>query len=193
MSDRYKRYRISSTRLKGYDYGQNGAFFITVCTRYREHFFGEIVISGNVETQYIASLHTTNIGKIAIGYWEEIPKHFPFIELDEFKVMPNHLHGILFIDKTKSGLQPEKEFVYFEEGFKNKFGPQSGNLSSVLRGYKAGVKSYAVKNSIRFEWQPRFYDRIIRNEDELSRIRKYIMENPDNWAKDKENQNGLYM
>ena len=202
MSDRFKeKYRIPSARLQGYDYGQNGAYFITICTKNRFHYFGEIetvemhhhtsesgapknVLSLGRETQNIASLQPTPIGKIAIEYWQKIPQHFPFVILDEFQIMPNHIHGIIFIGKIET-IKPG--------GYKNKFGPQSGNLSSVLRGYKAGVKTFAITNKVEFEWQSRFHDHIIRNENELNGIRKYIIENPENWNRDRNNNEGLLM
>ena len=78
-------------------------------------------------------------------------------------------------------------------GYTNKFGPQSGNVSSVMRGYKASVKSFATTNKIEFTWQSRFYDSIIRDYDEMKRIRKYIVENPENWFRDRNNKEDLYM
>jgi hypothetical protein len=77
--------------------------------------------------------------------------------------MPNHLHGILFINK------PE-----YDNWQPNKFGPQKENLGAVIRGYKSSVKKYALSNKIEFEWQPRYYDRIIRDKDELKNVRQYI-------------------
>ena len=77
------KYRIPSARLIGYDYGSHGFYFVTICTKDKICFFGQ------------ASL----IGNIANEYWQQIPLHFPFIELDEFIIMPNHLHGILFFNK----------------------------------------------------------------------------------------------
>ena len=208
MPDKYQnKYRIPSARLQGYDYGQNGAYFITICTKNRMHYFGEIITSSDgietqniasgsetqniapgSETQNIASLQMTPIGIIANEYWSKIPEHFPFVKLDEFVVMPNHVHGILVISKethNNASLQ--------RTGYVNKFGPQSGNISSVIRGYKSAVKSFATKNNIAFAWQPRFYDRIIRDEDEMNRIRKYIVENPDHWFRDINNKEDLYM
>lgn len=186
MPDKFQnKYRIPSARLQGYDYGQNGAYFITICTKNRIHYFGEIM-TASVETQDIASLRPTQIGAIANEYWQKISEHFPFVILDEFVVMPNHVHGILIISK-------ETQDIASLQGFANKFGPQSGNISSVIRGYKAAVKSFATTNKIEFAWQPRFYDRIIRNEDEMKRIRKYIVENPDNWFRDSNNKEDLYM
>jgi REP element-mobilizing transposase RayT len=92
MSEKFQnKYRIPSARLKNWDYGANGAYFITICTQNRNHFFGEIV-----KTQFIAS----EMGTLAEKYWMEIPHHFPFVELGNFVVMPNHVHGILIIDKN---------------------------------------------------------------------------------------------
>src|SRR5215831_11862333 len=190
------RYRIRSARLQNWDYGSRGLYFVTICTKNRKKYFGDIVLAGtqdianaetqyiantetqyianaetqyiaNAETQYIASLHPTPIGLIARENWEQIPVHFPFAELDQFQLMPDHLHGILFFNVPCSG----KWRV-------NKFGPQSKNLGSVIRGYKASVKKYAVINKIDFGWQPRFHDHVIRSPQELHRIRQYIRNNP---------------
>ena len=87
------KYRIPSSRLQTWDYGTNGAYFITICTQNREHFFG-IVQNGTVQL--------SEIGKIAEQLWIEIPNQFPFIELGNFVVMPNHVHGMLIINKIVS-------------------------------------------------------------------------------------------
>ena len=87
------KYRIETTRLKNWDYGWNGAYFITICTKNRIHYFGEI------KNQ---KMQLSGIGKMAEKYWHEIPAHFPFVKLDAFIVMPNHIHGIIIIDKTNS-------------------------------------------------------------------------------------------
>jgi len=76
---------------------------------------------------------------------------------------------------------------------KNKFGPQSENLSSIIRGFKAGLKSCATCNSMEFKWHPRFFDRIIRNEVEMNKIRNYIIADPDNWHLDEKNDGNLFM
>ncbi|HSW88307.1 MAG TPA: transposase [Candidatus Saccharimonadales bacterium] len=174
---KYKdKYRIDSTRLKGYDYSQNGIYFITICTKNREPYFGEI-ISGN--------MYVTEIGKIVQKFWMEIPQHFPFVTLDKFVVMPNHIHGILMINKDKPFGVETQHIASLREGeYINKFQPQSMNISSIIRGYKAGVKTWTVKNNIDFAWQPRFHDRIIRDERELHTVQEYIKNNPKNWEKD---------
>ncbi|WP_298396842.1 transposase [Flavobacterium sp.] len=91
MQNKFKnKYRIPSTRLQTWDYSSNGAYFITICTKNREHFFG------NIQN---GIMQLSEIGILAKQYWMEIPNHFPFIELGNFVVMPNHVHGILIINK----------------------------------------------------------------------------------------------
>src|SRR3989338_112538 len=93
MDTRYKkRYRIPSSRLPTYDYTSNGYYFITICTKNRENYFGEIVDN---------KMQLFKIGRIAKKFWQEIPQHFPFVTLDEFGIMPNHLHGIVVINGDK--------------------------------------------------------------------------------------------
>lgn len=180
------KYRIPSARLKGYDYGSHGLYFVTICTKEKTHYFGNIVESDDypspttethnhtsTETHNRASLRETEIGKIARKFWQQIPQHFPFIELDEFVIMPNHVHGILFINK------PE-EVTWTPNGF----GSQSRNLASIIRAFKASVKRFANQNNIEFEWQSRYHDRIIRSYTELDNIREYIINNPIKWSTD---------
>jgi putative transposase len=99
------RYRISSARLQTWDYSSNGAYFITICVQNREHFFGKIV---NQE------MHLSEIGKFAQQFWMEIPNHFPYVELGNFVVMPNHVHGILIINNTpvETRFIASNEFVH---------------------------------------------------------------------------------
>lgn len=114
--------------------------------------------------------HYTPIVQIAYEYWKEIPNHFPFVIPDEFIIMPNHVHGIISINKP-----------FREKWQPNKFGPQSQNLGSIIRGFKAAVKKYSTLNKIDFQWQPRFYDTLIRNEYHLFNVRKYMINNPVKW------------
>ncbi len=188
MTEKFKNmFRISSSRLKGWDYGSRGLYFVTICTHDKENHFGEIVEQTRdvetcrtyVETQNFASLRQyTEIGNIAHQYWLEIPSHFPFVKLDAFVIMPNHVHGIMFIDKPEIG-----------EKRNNIFGPQSQNLGSIIRGYKAAVKKYATIHHIEFVWQARYYEHIIRSEKDLDNIRQYINENPLKWDMDNNNPN----
>ena len=184
MDDLFKnKFRTSSTRLTGWDYGSSGLYYITICTKDRMHYFGDVVPnpnpeSHNLETHNYSSLQKTPIAEIAYKNWLDIPNHFPFVELDDFVVMPNHLHAILFINKPdKTDWQP------------NKFGSQSRNLASIIRNYKGSVKTYATTNNIEFAWQPRYYDRVIRNEKEYANVCEYIFNNPDNWLLKGDNDN----
>ena len=97
------KYRISSTRLKGWDYSKDGYYFVTICVKKQECLFGRI----NKD-----KMICTEIGRIACKYWQEIPEHFPFVRLDEYVVMPNHVHGIVVIDKSDD---VEKAFNEFWE------------------------------------------------------------------------------
>ena len=191
------KYRISSTRLKGWDYSKDGYYFVTICVKKQECLFGRI----NKD-----KMICTEIGRIACKYWQEIPEHFPFVRLDEYVVMPNHVHGIVVIDKsddvtvetqdiashTENKTQNISETQNFaslhqRQWNTNKFGPQSNNLASIIRGFKIGVKKFATTNDIIFEWQPRYYERIIRNGKELMNVRNYIRYNPSKWYQDEEN------
>ena len=175
-------------RYKGYDYSQDGFYFVTICVKNREMFFGNV--TGINRGTYIenAYVELSQIGKIALDYWLEIPNHFPFVILDEFIIMPNHIHGIIQIDRDRVGTQ-NLAFLRYE----NKLGPQSRNLSSIIRGFKIGVTKYANKNNIDFAWQSRFHDRIIRDDDELNQIRYYIIKNPEDWILDRNNSENLFM
>jgi REP element-mobilizing transposase RayT len=117
-------------------------------------------------------MHLSAIGEMAEKYWLEIPKHFPFVKLGAFIIMPNHVHGIIILNKLNN------------EGdqTKNKFGPQSKNLGSIIRGYKIGVVINARKVDSSFGWQPRYYDNIIHNEKSYHKISDYINRNPEQWT-----------
>ena len=198
------KYRVASTRLPAWDYSRPGYYFITICVQDRGCYFGEIkngIIGLSAE------------GLIAYKFWVEIAEHFKNVNLDEFIVMPNHIHGILqifynFDDKDfdfKIGDMYRRDAPWRvsttsfadidnpKNWTKNKFGPlKSKSLSSIVNAYKSSVKRYCKHNGLsNFKWQERFYDRIIRNEEELIRIRKYIHENPRNWTSDRNNPNNL--
>jgi len=184
------QYRIESTRLKGWDYSSPGRYFITICTGDHECCFGS-VRNGKMDL--------SDIGYIADKYLHEIPNHFPFAMVDEFIVMPNHVHVIIQIknnpgNQRGGGFDGGRDAKYCVStpvnipktqcNNKNTFGPQSGNLASIIRGYKTGVSVWCRKSNRQFVWQPRFYDHIIRDEKELYFIRRYIRQNPACWDKD---------
>jgi len=100
------RYRVEPARLTGYDYSSPGWYFITICTKNRVQYFGEIV---TVETpdpgvliSQSAKIQLSEIGQIADKYWNEIPVHFPHVNLDAFQIMPDHIHGIIQITTVET-------------------------------------------------------------------------------------------
>ena len=178
------KYRIPSARLKGYDYASNGAYFITICTSDRCCFFGEIKND---------DMSLNSVGEMVQKFWNAIPQHFPFIILDEMVVMPNHVHGVLWIDNVNGrdainrvstgGITGENNPMFHE------------NISRVVRWYK-GRCTFEINKKypdINFGWQSRFHDHIIRNEKSLENIRCYIINNPNMWQRDRNNKDGIWI
>ena len=190
------KYRIQSTRLQNWDYGSNGAYFITICTQNRGHFFGDIVVNNSSNTTE-KSMQLNEMGLLAEKYWMEIPKQFPYIELGNFVVMPNHTHGILIINHRSSNglmdayvetrliasLPPPAEINGGFAGTKNPM--LNDNISRIIRWYKGRCSFEIRKIHADFNWQSRFHDHIIRNTQSFETIQNYIVNNPKNWGKDK--------
>ncbi len=208
MAEKYQnKYRIPSARAPWWDYGWDAIYFVTICTSKRKHFFGEIVDC----TDGVNKVQLSKIGKIANECWMEIPIHFSFVKLDAFVVMPNHVHGILVIDNTSTSKpvsmpvetqdfaslpSTATSLMHMEtQNFAslplkpphtlNKFGPQSKNLGSIIRGYKIGVTTRARLVDPDFSWQTRFHDHIIRDDRSYKVISEYIQNNPAKWWEDK--------
>ena len=192
------KYRVESTRHKEWNYSREGFYFVTICTEDKVNLFGEVKGGKMVFNK---------LGEIIKDEWLRTKKIRKNVELDEFIVMPNHIHGIVVIEyninnvETHCNASPGN--VEFEthcnaslrEEYKNKFGPQSNNLSAILRGFK-GASAKTIRREfpkIDFSWQERFYDRIIRNENELNKVRQYIVDNPLKWELDKNSSENLYM
>jgi len=168
-------------RLREYDYTQNGFYFITICIKNKDKFFGEI--TG-------AKMELSEMGKIAQKYWKEIPDHFPDAYLDEFIIMPNHIHGIIII-KNSSASDNVRNNNYCSVQWQTKW---SRSVSSVIRGFKIGVTKWCRNNYFsQFAWQKSYYDHIIRNEESLQKIREYIINNPSQWERDRNNPENLWM
>lgn len=150
-------------RLINYDYSNYGWYFVTICTQNMVHRFGKIS-NGKIILN--------DIGKIVNDAWFNIPNHYPNVELDEFIIMPNHIHGIIIINYKN---------IVGDENFRP-LQQHKTNLSNVIKGFKISVQKMCRNNNfISFKWQRSFYDRIIRNEKELYKIRKYIQQNPLKW------------
>jgi len=153
------RYIIGTKRCRGYDYSMSGKYFITICTKNKIPYFG------NIENGKIG---LSDIGIIARNLWIEISDHFQNIELDEFIIMPDHINGIISI-KTKPGNE------------KTRISPKPGSLGAIAGSYKSAVSKIVHQFDPGFKWQSRYYDHIISSNSELLRIRKYIRENPVKW------------
>jgi len=199
MVEKFKnKYRIPSARLQSWDYGWNGAYFVTICTGRRMEYFGQIENGRMV---------FSGIGKIADQFWREIPNHFPFVILDEYVIMPNHMHGIIIINKPvdenaavtvvetpKSGVSTTTDTEktnHNAESKNDKWKP--GTLGVIINQYKRIVTLNARKINCGFLWQSRFYDHVIRNEKEFRKIQQYILYNPAKWADDRNNRDDLWI
>jgi putative transposase len=175
------KYKIDSNRLSGHDYSGKAKYFVTIEAFQMKEYFGKIVqtcqgTSPNEdgsqikETRLGASVLLSTIGQIAFDNWNAIPKHFPFVELDAFQIMPNHIHGILFFNTpTKNQYWP------------NRFETTKGSLGTVLNLYKGSITKFANLHNIEFKWHPRYHDIIIRDPKALDNIRNYIISNPKKW------------
>ena len=166
--------------MQNWDYASSGLYFITICTANRQHFFGKV--EGGV-------MQLSNIGLIVKHEWEKTFRMRPDmnLQMDEYVIMPNHFHAIIIIGDNKYNSQGRDAMHCVSTGgdYKNKFGPQSKNLTSIVRGFKIGVTKNARKIHADFMWQPRFHDHIIRNDASYHRIRNYICNNPSTWDEDK--------
>jgi REP element-mobilizing transposase RayT len=178
MSQEPDNRRRRSIRLKDYDYAQAGAYFVTICTHDRECLFGEIV-SGEIQLNAF--------GEIVVEEWGRSTEIRREIELDEWVVMPNHLHGIAVIvaDPPVHG-DSSSVGAHGRAPLHRK--PRS--LGSFIAGFKSVVTTRI--NTLRGApgapvWQRNYYEHVIRNEDDLVRIREYIANNPVQWEIDENN------
>jgi len=169
-----------SIRLKGYDYSQAGAYFITICTQNRKCMFGEIIAG---------EMRLNAAGDLAIQCWQDIPDHFAHAELDEWVIMPNHVHGIVsIVDVPPVGA---KNFSPLQQPNFSPLPGTSKTIGSIVRGFKIGVTKWMRNNTpIHDVWQRNYWEHIIRNESELIRVREYIRNNPVRWELDKLNPGG---
>ena len=169
------KYRIASARLASWDYSNPGLYFITICTKDRINFFGEISYN---------EMYLNEIGKIADKFWGDIPDHFHNVELGEFIIMPNHVHGIIIINEspveTRHALSLPNKTTH--PRFRN---PGKHTISSMVGSFKSAVTKSAHLIDPDFGWQSRFHDHIIRSNDDYKRVSDYIKYNPENWMRDK--------
>ena len=168
-----------ANRLQERDYSRRGYYFVTICARNHTRSFGEVA-DGRMR------LNMT--GMIAQECWQAIPEHFPDTDIDEFIVMPNHIHGIVIVcgennstrDAYMRPLQAKRQNIDRTKMY----------LSKIIQGFKSSVTRTVRKrwDKHTFGWQRSYYDHIIRNEEKLNRIREYIRNNPLKWEFDQYNQ-----
>jgi REP element-mobilizing transposase RayT len=167
----------NSLRLQGYDYSSEGVYFITIGTENRISHFGKVDHD---------KVLLSNSGKIVAKEWKKTPHIRNEVILGEWVIMPNHFHALLAfkapeeIENSSSvsadGHPPKQGSI---SNYKNSFGPQSKNLSALVRSFKASCTSQIrSKENPYFAWQRSFHDRVVRNQKELERIQDYIYNNP---------------
>ena len=182
MSVEVEKHHRQSIRLQGYNYAQSGMYFITACTEGRECLFGKVVQGKMIMDQ---------VGQIVEGKWLKTPVLRPYVVLDEFVVMPNHFHAILLIVTAGRGTWPMEKPGRSRAPTTERFGsPVSGSLPTIVRSFKSAAAKHI--NELRSTpgaslWQRGYYEHVIRDEDELQRIREYILTNPLRWELDREN------
>ncbi|NOY12287.1 MAG: transposase [Deltaproteobacteria bacterium] len=178
-----------SIRLKGYDYSQNGAYFVTMCTFDRGcHFEEHEQLRHIIETQ-----------------WQNLPERFLGVMLDEFVIMPNHFHGIIILRRdTPRGypgfgdeerlMRVERETPCVEQGHPRGVPLRQPSIGEIVGSFKSLCVNAWLKiikeenlNAVGKFWQKNYYDHIIRNANEMERIRRYIVDNPLHWELDREN------
>jgi Transposase and inactivated derivatives len=176
-TDLYKgKYRIESTRLKEWDYSSSGFYFVTICTKSQECFLGSIV-DGKVVL--------SGIGEIVAKEWQRTEQIRKDVKLDEWVVMPNHVHGIIVIRNDDKNRYPVETHC---NASLQRQAQQKNNLSYIIQGLKSSTtKSIHMIGYYAFAWQSRFYDHIIRGEKSLQKVREYISSNPLKWDLDENN------
>ena len=172
-----KYYELGSKRLPRYDYSQPGAYFKTICAADRLCIFGEIVDG---------EIRLNKNGLIVAEQWAGLPSHYPNTVLDQFVIMPNHVHAIICLtigspSSVGAGFQP----AHASQPTK----PEHG-LPEIIRGFKtySSIEINRLRGTLgKPVWQRNYYEHVVRTENDLDAIRKYIVENPLKWAEDQEN------
>ncbi len=157
-------------RLKGYDYSKPGYYFITICCLNRENYLGQIKCRGGALLHPFVEL--SNIGEIAAEQWHELKERYKNLILDQFVVMPNHIHGIISIANERAEQSPAPTKTV-------------GDIICTYKSITTKLSNKVDNSQGRVIWQRNYYEHIIRDEPELKKIREYIMTNPEKWQDDK--------
>lgn len=178
MEDEENKKKRRSIRLAHYDYSQCGAYFITLCVHDRACLFGAIVEG---------SMNLNHLGELVVSEWQRTAHIRANVEIDQFSVMPNHLHGIVVITDFGRGVSHTPS---------EKLRSPSQTLGAIVRGFKAATTKRI--NEVRQTpgaavWQRNYYEHVLRNDDELGRIQQYVINNPLQWALDRKIRKGAYI
>ncbi|KKT30973.1 MAG: hypothetical protein UW16_C0002G0007 [Microgenomates group bacterium GW2011_GWC1_44_10] len=192
--------RRHSMRLRGYDYSQNGVYFVTICTQDKKSLFGDVVDD---------EIRLNEVGNIAKNEWLNLPRRFPNLDLDISVIMPNHIHGIIIVGAPLAGARINKIHSQIKETHPRNHADNIGihvnndiysnratarvahtPIGNIIGAYKSLVYTTCLKinkGNKRFQgkmWQRNYYEHIIRDDYDLNRIREYIIDNPANWSSD---------
>ncbi len=150
-----------SPRLQGYDYSQQGAYFVTICVQRRRWLFGNVMDD---------QMHLSPAGEMIVRYWERVIEQFAAVALDAFVVMPNHLHGILLLEADRA-ISISELLQWFK--------------ITTTNAYSRAVREEGWTPFEGKLWQRSYHDHIIRDETDLNRIREYVLYNPARWQDDR--------
>ena len=169
-----------SIRLKEYDYSRAGAYFITIVTQGRLCLFGDVIDGEMV---------LSDAGDMVSRVWDGMPDRVPYVEIDEFVVMPNHVHGVIFISQSSaSRVPPVGASLVGAQDVAPALGDVVGAFKSLTTvDYGKGVRETDWPPFHKRRWQRDYYERIFRNESEIGLAREYIADNPMKWELDREN------
>lgn len=158
VTDNKKPKRKNSLRKPDTDYTQSGSYFVTICTQKRRYSLGSI---------HQATMYQSQLGQLAQKYWQQIPVHYSTVRLDDFVVMPNHLHGLVVLDDSPNIKNP--------------------HIGVIVASFKRAMTMAAIKNKLDFVrpiWQRGYHDRIVRTVREYNNLKNYINTNPERWEMD---------
>jgi len=177
----HNKYRTESIRLPGWDYGSPGTYYVTICTKNREHYFGDIIRQ---------QMNLSPLGEVVEREWNQTSALRPDMNLTlgRHVVMPNHFHGIISIGLNPYNTPALQLPAQAPTDTRSIFGPKRKNLPSIIGGFKSAVTKYARIHQIVFDWQERYWDHIIRRGQDLYRVEYYIDHNVENWGRDRFNK-----
>ena len=188
MKNNQNIHHRKSIRLKGYDYSQEGLYFVTICINKRLCLFGDVVDE---------RMKMNDAGNIIQSWWNKLSEKYQNIKLDEYIIMPNHFHGIVYIVGADPCVCPKGQTFPTQPKGEHIGSPLRNiiPLSRMMQWFKSMSTNDYIRNVKQNGWSPfynklwqrNYYDRIIRNEDELNKIREYIIHNPLKWDLDRNN------